>query len=66
MKSTKFSTKFCFPLNFSIKPDSSDFEPRIINNQKEQIPLVWAIDEEHSINNYFPRECLRIIYYKDQ
>jgi hypothetical protein len=52
--------------HFSEEENIEYFEPRIINNQKEQIPLVWAIDEEHSINYYFPRECPRIIYYKDQ
>jgi hypothetical protein len=52
--------------HFSEEKNIESFEPRIINNQKEQIPLVWAVDEEHSINYYFPRECPRIIYCKDQ
>jgi hypothetical protein len=52
--------------HFSEDPNIKKFIPRIINGQKGNIPLVWAIDEEHSINYLFPRECPRIIYYKTE
>jgi hypothetical protein len=48
--------------HFSEDPNIKIFEPRIIDGQKQKTPLVWAVDEEHSINYYFPRECPRIIY----
>jgi hypothetical protein len=50
--------------HFSEDSNIKTFIPRIINGQKENIPLVWAVDEEHSVNYYFPRECPRIIYNK--
>jgi hypothetical protein len=48
--------------HFSEDPNIRIFEPRIIDSQEQKTPLVWAVDEEHSINYHFPRECPRIIY----
>ena len=47
--------------HFSDDPDIKIFTPRVIGNLP---PLVWAIDEEHCVNYYLPRQCPRIIYGK--
>jgi hypothetical protein len=39
-----------------------EFIPRKSEIYKELAPVVWAIDEEHIIYYYFPRDCPRIIY----
>jgi hypothetical protein len=47
--------------HFSDDPNIKVFTPRVVGNS---LPLVWAIDEEHCVNYYFPRQCPRIIYGK--
>lgn len=49
--------------HFSDDPEIKTFVPRVIG---EFPPLVWAIDEEHRVNYYFPRQCPRIIYGKSE
>ena len=42
------------------------FIPRKSEIYKDLPPVVWAIDKEHVVNYYFPRDCPRIIYrYSD-
>ncbi|HEX2787412.1 MAG TPA: hypothetical protein VHP32_05855 [Ignavibacteria bacterium] len=51
--------------HFSEKPDIKKFFPQIISYNN--LPAcVWAIDEEHSVNYFFPRDCPRIIYAKSE
>lgn len=51
--------------HFSEKPDIKKFFPLIISYNN--LPAcVWAIDEEHSVNYFFPRDCPRIIYAKSE
>lgn len=49
--------------HFSDDPDIKIFTPRIFGSSP---PLVWAIDREHCVNYYFPRQCPRIIYGKSE
>ena len=49
--------------HFSDDPEIKTFTPRVIGNFP---PLVWAIDEEHKVNYYSPRQCPRIIYGKSE
>lgn len=49
--------------HFSDEPNIKVFTPRVVGNSP---PLVWAIDEEHCVNYYFPRQCPRIIYGKSE
>lgn len=49
--------------HFSDDPDIKIFTPRTIGSSS---PLVWAIDREHCVNYYFPRQCPRIIYGKSE
>lgn len=38
---------------------------KFIPQTTEGMPsVVWAIDEEHSVNYYFPRDCPLVIYLK--
>lgn len=46
--------------HFSEEPDIRIFEPRVLYNQNEEPPKVWAIDAHHAPHYYFPRECPRI------
>ncbi|NIK79680.1 hypothetical protein FHS15_004841 [Paenibacillus castaneae] len=50
--------------HFSENPDINKFVPQLKQNIKEMPPVVWAIDEEHSVNYLFPRDCPRVIYSK--
>jgi len=45
------------------------FEPRPVIEESHNLKdekVVWAINKEKLINYIFPRECPRIIYYKDE
>lgn len=48
--------------HFSEDPNIEVFEPRRSDSKPELPPMVWAINEERSINYYFPRECPRVIF----
>jgi hypothetical protein len=48
--------------HISEDPNIKEFIPRKSEIYKELPPVVWAIDKEHLINYYFPRDCPRIIY----
>jgi len=52
--------------HFSEEPDIEIFIPRKMEARKEFPAVVWAIDEEHAVNYYFPRECPRIVYSKSE
>ena len=45
--------------HFSEKPNIKEFIPRSTDGMP---PVVWAIDEEHAVNYFFPRDCPRVIY----
>lgn len=49
--------------HFSDKPGIKKFHPQTIP-YNDLPPVVWAIDEEHCVNYFFPRDCPRIIYGK--
>lgn len=50
--------------HFSEEPDIKVFTPRSSTSFPEMAPAVWAIDEEHALHYYFPRDCPRVIYWK--
>ncbi|MCP3739496.1 DUF6886 family protein [Rossellomorea sp. BNER] len=47
--------------HFSENPTIKEFIP-LENQNKEMPPAVWAIDEEHAVHYFFPRDCPRVIY----
>ena len=52
--------------HISENPNIKEFIPRKSEIYKELPPVVWAMNKEHLLNYYFPRECPRIIYrYSD-
>lgn len=50
--------------HFSEESNISVFTPRSSKSFPKLPPVVWAIDKEHSIHYYFPRDCPRVIYWK--
>ncbi|MEK8132309.1 DUF6886 family protein [Paenibacillus filicis] len=46
--------------HFSENPHIDVFIPLPASDPADK-PVVWAIDEEHAVSYYFPRECPRII-----
>lgn len=48
--------------HFSEEKDISIFKPRTSKTSVK--PVVWAIDSEHALHYYFPRNCPRVIYWK--
>ena len=55
--------------HFSEEPDIQIFVPRLLpaahraGRTDVDVPLVWAIDEEHAPLYYFPRNCPRIAFW---
>ena len=45
--------------HFSEDPSIARFEPRSRSDDPDELPFVWAIDEEHAPHYYFPRDCPR-------
>ncbi|WP_309123004.1 DUF6886 family protein [Paenibacillus sp.] len=52
--------------HFSEDPDIQTFVPRRAERGDASSEVVWAIDEQHAVNYFFPRECPRIIYRKSE
>ncbi|MFD2446466.1 DUF6886 family protein [Bacillus sp. CGMCC 1.16607] len=50
--------------HFSENPNIKEFIPLEGQANNQLSPVVWAIDEEHSVNYFLPRDCPRIIYSK--
>ena len=50
--------------HFSEESQINIFHPRKCKNHDHLPPVVWAIDEEHSVNYLFPRDCPRVIFRK--
>ena len=50
--------------HFSEEKDISIFKPRTSKTSVK--PVVWAIDGEHALHYYFPRNCPRVIYWKTE
>ncbi|GIP34025.1 hypothetical protein J2TS4_32350 [Paenibacillus sp. J2TS4] len=48
--------------HFSEEADIELFIPRIKQNRPDMPAVVWAIDEDHAVNYFFPRDCPRVIY----
>ncbi|MGU3471004.1 DUF6886 family protein [Paenibacillus sp. D51F] len=48
--------------HFSEESAISRFVPRPRPGRDDLPAAVWAVDEEHRVNYFFPRECPRIIY----
>lgn len=51
-----------FLYHFSEESQIKIFHPRKCKNHDHLPPVVWAIDEEHSVNYLFPRDCPRVIF----
>ena len=49
--------------HFSEDASIQRFEPHVPVTQPEAPPLVWAIDEAHAPNYFFPRECPRACFW---
>ena len=49
--------------HFSEEPTIQRFEPHVPQTQPEASPLVWAIDETHAPNYFFPRDCPRVCFW---
>ncbi|HYT17109.1 MAG TPA: hypothetical protein VEO18_02540 [Thermoplasmata archaeon] len=49
--------------HFSEEPTIQRFEPHVPQTQPEASPLVWAIDEMHASNYFFPRDCPRVCFW---
>ncbi len=52
--------------HYSEEQDIQCFEPRVSPSFPDEPPMVWAIDEDHRPLYYFPRECPRIAYWKNE
>jgi hypothetical protein len=52
--------------HYSENPNIKTFRPRIASSFPKLGPLVFAIDQEHVIHYYFPRDCPRVIYWKSE
>lgn len=52
--------------HFSENPNIEVFVPKTAVGSPSVPPAVWAIDEAHSVNYFFPRDCPRIIYTRSQ
>ncbi|GGD57762.1 DUF6886 family protein [Paenibacillus nasutitermitis] len=52
--------------HFSENPDITTFVPQPVKNRPDLPSVVWAIDEEHAVNYYFPRDCPRVIYSRSE
>lgn len=50
--------------HFSEDPNIKVFTPRPSDSFPHLAPMVWAIDQDHSIHYYFPRDCPRVIFWK--
>jgi len=50
--------------HFSEESNIPIFKPRISKTITQ--PVVWAIDKEHAVHYYFPRDCPRVIYWKTE
>ena len=48
---------------FSEEPTIQRFEPHVPQTQPEASPLVWAIDETHAPNYFFPRDSPRVCFW---
>jgi len=48
--------------HFSEEPHIDIFHPR--PRSESLPPAIWAIDEEHAVNYFFPRDCPRVIFRK--
>lgn len=52
--------------HFSEEDNIEIFRPRVKSNRRDMPPVVWAIDDEHAFTFYFPRNCPRIVYTKNE
>lgn len=52
--------------HFSEDPSINLFKPRHSAAFPSLRPVVWAIDQEHALHYYFPRDCPRVIYWKGE
>lgn len=52
-------------LHFSEDPSIERFVPHVPPTNPDQPPLVWAIDEPHAPLYWFPRDCPRITWWRD-
>lgn len=50
--------------HFSEESDIKVFKPRAAKAFPLLEPVVFAIDQEHAVHYFFPRDCPRVIYWK--
>lgn len=50
--------------HFSENPSIDLFVPRQKSNRMNMPPVVWAIDAEHEVSFFVPRNCPRILCYR--
>lgn len=55
-----------FLFHFSEESNINIFHPRKSLHHEHLPPVVWAIDEEHSVNYLFPRDCPRVIFKRSE
>jgi hypothetical protein len=48
--------------HFSENPSITEFVPRPAKHWNNE-QYVWAVEEEHALHYYFPRNCPRVIYW---
>lgn len=46
-------------LHFSEDPNIAVFRPHVPASSPDNLPMVWAVDEEHAPGFWFPRQCPR-------
>lgn len=52
--------------HFSEESNIKLFKPRVKHNRQDMPPVVWANDQEHEHTFYFPRNCPRIVYRRNE
>ncbi|MGM0883053.1 MAG: DUF6886 family protein [Bacillota bacterium] len=51
--------------HFSEESDIKILKPRAAKAFPHLEPVVFAIDQEHAVHYFFPRDCPRVIYWKE-
>ncbi len=51
--------------HFSEEPGIAVFEPRAPSSRPEVEPMVWTVDEERAWTYLFPRDCPRVLLWKN-
>lgn len=49
--------------HFSENPEISEFRPQVAKTADISTPLVWAVQDAHQCDFWFPRECPRMLFW---